>query len=133
MTTGAVSGRVISAVNAQAIPGAQVCILSSNQCVTTNAQGNYSIPNVQAGNQTVRAAASGYTTLQQSANVPAGGTATVNFALSPTLGQGELRIVLTWGASPIDLDSHLWLPPATPYHVYFVQPRQLQRSSLRLP
>ncbi|MFZ2360857.1 MAG: carboxypeptidase regulatory-like domain-containing protein [Anaerolineae bacterium] len=122
LVNGTVAGRVISAVNAQPISGAQVCILSSSQCVTTNAQGNYSIPNVQAGNQTVRAAATGYTTLQQSTSVPSGGTATVNFALSPTLAQGELRIVLTWGATPRDLDSHLWLPPANPYHLYYGSP-----------
>jgi hypothetical protein len=116
---GTVSGRVISAVSTQPIPGAQVCVLSSNQCVTSNAQGNYSISNVVAGNQTVRASATGFSTLQQAVTVPAGGTATLNFALSPTLGQGELRIVLTWGATPLDLDSHLWLPASNPYHVYW--------------
>src|SRR5665811_1036008 len=31
----------------------------------------------------------------------------------------QYRIVLTWGAAPSDLDSHLWLPEATPYHVYY--------------
>lgn len=31
----------------------------------------------------------------------------LNFALSPALASGEIRIVLTWGASPADLDSHL--------------------------
>jgi murein DD-endopeptidase MepM/ murein hydrolase activator NlpD len=31
----------------------------------------------------------------------------------------EYRVVLTWGAAPSDLDSHLWLPSATPYHVFF--------------
>ncbi len=116
---GTISGRVVNAVNAQAIAGAQVCVLSSNQCATTNSQGNYSIANVVAGNQTVRATASGFTTLQQGVNVPGGGTATLNFALSPVLGQGEVRIVLTWGATPADIDSHLWLPAAHPYHVYY--------------
>jgi hypothetical protein len=80
-TTGAVAGWVRQASNSQAIPGAQVCVLSTSQCATTNAQGNYSIPNVPAGNQTVRATAAGYTTLQQAATVPAGGTATANFSL----------------------------------------------------
>lgn len=116
---GTVSGRVVNAVNAQAISGAQVCVVSSNQCTTTNSQGNYTIANVAAGNQTVRASASGFTTLQQAVTVPSGGTATLNFALSPVLGQGELRIVLTWGATPSDLDSHLWLPPANPFHIYY--------------
>lgn len=31
----------------------------------------------------------------------------LNFTLSPSLQSGEIRIVLTWGATPRDLDSHL--------------------------
>lgn len=31
----------------------------------------------------------------------------LNFNLSPSLSVGEIRIVLTWGATPYDLDSHL--------------------------
>ncbi len=116
---GTVNGRVINATNTQGISGAQVCVLSSNQCATTNAQGNYSIGNVAAGNQTVRASANGFVTIQQAATVPAGGTVTVDFALSPNLAQGEVRIVLTWGSTPTDLDSHLWLPTSNPFHVYF--------------
>jgi hypothetical protein len=80
-TTGTVAGWVRQASNSQAIPGAQVCVLSTSQCATTNAQGTYSIANVPAGNQTVRATAAGYTTLQQAVTVPAGGTATANFSL----------------------------------------------------
>ena len=38
--------------------------------------------------------------------------------LQPLL-PGQLRFVLTWGSEPRDLDSHLWLPPSMPYHVYF--------------
>jgi hypothetical protein len=77
-----VAGWVRQASNSQAISGAQVCVLSSSQCATTNAQGNYSIPNVAAGNQTVRATASGYTAVQQGVAVTAGATATANFSLA---------------------------------------------------
>ncbi len=78
------SGRVTNAANSQGIPGAQICVLSSSQCATANAQGNYSIAGVAAGSQTVRATASGFVASQQSATVPAGGTVTVNFALTPS-------------------------------------------------
>jgi hypothetical protein len=30
-----------------------------------------------------------------------------------------MTITLTWGASPTDLDSHLWLPSSNPSHVYY--------------
>lgn len=32
---------------------------------------------------------------------------------------GETRFLVTWGGSPRDLDTHLWLPASTPYHVYY--------------
>jgi lysophospholipase L1-like esterase len=37
----------------------------------------------------------------------------------------EYRIVLTWGAEPRDLDSHLWLPATSPYEVYYSDRGQL--------
>src|SRR5690554_2550470 len=58
----------------------------------------------------MQAAASGFTTSTQTVAVPANGTATLNFVLSPTLPAGQFRIVLTCGAQPSDLDSHLWVP-----------------------
>lgn len=48
----------------------------------------------------------------------------VRFNASPTLASGEVRIVLTWGATPDDLDSHLFTPydstlgDAT-YHIWY--------------
>lgn len=81
-STGFVTGVVRRASDNQPISGAQVCVLSTNQCATTNAQGAYTIGNVPAGNQTVRASASGYTSLQQAVTVPNNGSATANFQLS---------------------------------------------------
>ena len=83
-TTGTVVGSVTNADTSQPLSGAEVCVLSSSQCATTNAQGAYSIASVAAGSQTMRATASGFVASQQSATVPAGGTVTVNFALTPS-------------------------------------------------
>jgi hypothetical protein len=33
------------------------------------------------------------------------------------INENQFRIVLRWGVEPRDLDSHLWLPLATPFHV----------------
>jgi hypothetical protein len=38
---------------------------------------------------------------------------------SGTYGPRPLRIQLTWGSSPRDLDEHLWLPTSNRYHVYY--------------
>ena len=52
------------------------------------------------------------------------GSDTVYIHFSPTLPEGELRIVLTWGAVPADLDSHLFTPYSTAignddYHIWY--------------
>lgn len=116
---GSVSGQVVSAVTAQGIGGASVCLASGSPCTSTDGSGNYTLSNVPTGAQTVRASAGGYTSLDQGVTVNANQTAQSNFVLSPSLAQGEMRIVLTWGANPRDLDSHLWLPSSHPYHVYW--------------
>lgn len=38
---------------------------------------------------------------------------------SGCVSTAQYRIVLKWGPEPSDLDSHLWLPVATPYHVAY--------------
>lgn len=116
---GNVSGLVKNAVNAQPIAGASVCVLDTTQCATTNASGQYSLTNIQAGLRTLRATANGFVSLEQTVMVVSGQTATANFDLSPSLTQGEIRIVLSWGENPEDLDSHLWLPTSNQYHVYW--------------
>ena len=52
------------------------------------------------------------------------GTDVVYIHFSPSLPEGELRIVLTWGATPADLDSHLFTPYSTAvgndnYHIWY--------------
>jgi hypothetical protein len=43
-----------------------------------------------------------------------------NHALTPILGEGKLRVVLTWGEKPSDLDSHLTGPDAVSrFHIYY--------------
>jgi uncharacterized protein YfaP (DUF2135 family) len=118
--TGSLSGTVVNAVNAQPIVGASVTIAGTGLSTTTNASGQYSFSAVPAGSRSVSASASGFSSSTQSVTVPASGSATLNFALSPTLPAGQFRIVLTWGATPPDLDSNLWVPQgATFTQVFF--------------
>ena len=55
-----------------------------------------------------------------------GQRATVRSAMVPLPAAGELRIVLSWGAAPTDLDSYLWVPNGS--SAYRVEPGQ--RGSL---
>ncbi len=107
-------GQVTDAVSGSAIANAQVCINGTSLCATTDANGNYTIADAPAGDQVLNVTAGGYITVNdQAVAIAAGATTTQPVALSPELAAGELRIVLTWGTAPSDLDSTLWLPSAT--------------------
>jgi PKD repeat protein len=149
-TTGGstLTGKVTNALNGNPIANALVSVAGLTDL--TDASGNYSIGNIPAGilnanftatptsgaaplpvqftdlssegTQTVTCSATGYTTYTNSQVViPAGGTLDLQIALSPTLANGQYRIVLSWGASPLDLDLHLKTPliEGTTYHIYY--------------
>ncbi|MBN2466778.1 MAG: hypothetical protein JXD19_01390, partial [Deltaproteobacteria bacterium] len=99
--------------------GASVAIGGSSG--TTNASGVYTFSNVSAGSGTLTTSLSGYITNTQTVSITAGTTTQITVALSPQLAAGETRIVLTWGASPSDLDSHLTGPDGAGgrFHVYY--------------
>lgn len=113
-TPATLQGQVTDAVSGSAIANAQVCINGTSLCATTDANGNYTIADAPAGDQVLNVTANGYIALNdQAVTITAGATTTQPVALSPGLAAGELRIVLTWGTAPSDLDSTLWLPSAT--------------------
>ncbi len=61
-----------------------------------------------AGKYTAEISAEGYTTEYVDIEIYEGQIyAAENIVLSPKVGYGEIRIVLTWGAYPTDLDSHV--------------------------
>ncbi|TGN14333.1 Cna protein B-type domain protein [Leptospira ilyithenensis] len=134
-TPGAISGRALSALyntgvcdlTARIRPGVNVksgsYAIDANgttiPSVKTATDGSYAIPNVPPGNYTLEATGSGkrgnctssveaYSTTFRT--VIAAGTETPsnqNILVSPVLGDSEMRVVLSWGAKPKDLDSHL--------------------------
>lgn len=115
-----VQGQVVDATNDEPIAGAEVCLRGTEQCTTTDSDGNHTFPDVPPGEHLLDVNAPGFSLIQaQPLSVTPGETVTQNFALSPELAEGELRIVLSWGEHPKDLDSHLWLPPSQPYHIYW--------------
>jgi hypothetical protein len=90
---------------------------------TNSSQGSYRFSFIPAGAYTIRARATGFSTTTRTVfsvgnNQDASGQ---NIQLSPTSATGSLRIVLTWGDSPADLDAHLTGPSAnsTTFWVYF--------------
>lgn len=74
--------------------------------LTSGKDGSYSYGGIQ-GNYTIEVSAKGYITEYLDVEVIRGQIKTgKNVILSPEVGEGEIRIVLTWGSSPRDLDSY---------------------------
>jgi uncharacterized protein YfaP (DUF2135 family) len=125
---GVIAGQVVDAVSARGLLNAAVRARRSGgrdstvASAVTDANGNFSLT-LPAGSYTVIAAAGNF--IADSATnvvVQPEQTTHTRIALSPTVPAGVTRIVLSWGASPLDLDSHLTTPASgncAADHVYF--------------
>jgi hypothetical protein len=89
---------------------------------TTDAFGAYAFVGLDVGYYTAEASAPGYIPSFFTVVVVGGRvTANQNFSIAP-VGTGDLvRVVLTWGATPSDLDSHMTGPTVGGgrFHVYY--------------
>ena len=117
-------GTVVDATTGLALPGARACFVFRGSvtgiCATSDASGAFQLARLPAGDHAVQVTKAGFTGAREGVQLTDGATATIRVALSPGLSSGELRIVLSWGADPRDLDSHLWVPQSgSPYEVYF--------------
>ena len=80
--TGKVVGTVTDADTGNPLPGVNVVIVGTQQGATTNAEGSYTILNVEPGNYDVRASFVGFAPVtQQGVNINIDLTTEVNFAL----------------------------------------------------
>ena len=127
--SGTVSGTIVDALTGLPVNGALVLFLSgwnassaasaAGQCVT-DASGYYSI-SLPPGYYTAVISRSGYIASSLNTSVFSGENTLLNGAISPCQSEKQLRIVLTWGADPADLDSHLngVLSDGKTFHVYY--------------
>ncbi len=123
-SVGTLTGIVTNAVNGNPIRGATISVVGLTLSTTSDESGLYTLENVPEGIQTVNASSGFfYTSTNDHVVIRAGETTTVHFSLSPELtgGGGILRIVLTWGFDPRDLDSHIKTPDieGNIHHVYY--------------
>jgi hypothetical protein len=116
-----IAGVVRNALNGQPLANATVRLNGGATSVST-AQGQFTFPNVPVTDASITATATGFINYSNTFTMGIGPTNTISFAMSPTIASGNtMRLVLNWGASPSDLDSHLETPPinGSTYHVYF--------------
>ncbi len=116
--TGTASGVVFSAATGLPIETAVVCLSGTTDCAVTDANGEYTLPGVPIGQQTLAAGAFGFFPIEADLLIGWEGTISQDFTLFPSLVTGRVRIELTW-ATPRDLDAHLWLPATLPVHIYW--------------
>jgi uncharacterized delta-60 repeat protein len=116
-----ITGTLINATTGGAIPGATVTTV--NEIATSSPAGTFNLLNAVAGPNQVIVSANGFFTQTNTVNVTNSVTP-VSFVLSPGITDtNTLRLVLTWGALPGDLDSYLTTPPINGQpgqKVYFV-------------
>jgi hypothetical protein len=131
--SGAITGTVLNATTNQPVltgatlevyVGVNVTSGTPVATVTTTAQtATFTIPGLVAGTYTLVGRATGYSSASRTV-VSLGAQRTVgaqSIFLSPSATVGALRIVLTWGATPADLDAHITGPvaPSGSFWVYF--------------
>jgi len=127
----AFNGSLVSSVLLEVRSGVNSYSGTVINSVVTNTSGEYEL-SLQAGNYTIQASKDGYTNTYF--NIVSIGTLTrdnQNASISPILNDEEIRIILSWGGAPNDLDSHLLTPEidGNSYHIYYSN----KGSSLSLP
>ena len=111
--SGTVNVYVTNAYNGDPISGAHVTGGSGSADSDANGLADFVV--TASGTVQIEANATGYTSSSRTATIDCSSATSIGIALSPTSGEGalnagEARIVLTWGANPRDLDSHLTGP-----------------------
>jgi hypothetical protein len=103
------SGTVINAVNNEPIEGATIEVAHGGKTYRgqSDAAGAFEIKSVPATAAAANVTAAGFEPL--AATLPAGKDPW-RLVLSPALAAGEVRVVLTWGEKPRDIDGHLYGP-----------------------
>ena len=97
-TTGRITGTVVDSGSAQPVPGATVFIVGAPGIgAQTNTEGRYTIMNVPAGLQTVRAQRIGFVPRSETVTVTAGQTVGLNFQMLPHSVELEAVVAVGYG------------------------------------
>ncbi len=119
-TNTVLGGVVVDALTGQPRPNVNVSIAGTN--VTSGVGGTFHFNAVPALPVTLLGTFSGYSPFSDTLNLQVGISNHYEFAVSPQITDANsFRLVLLWGDSPSDLDSHLTTPlvGGQNYHVYY--------------
>ncbi|HID30328.1 MAG TPA: hypothetical protein EYP19_10030, partial [Desulfobacterales bacterium] len=124
------SGRVINAVNGNFLAEVQTFLHADDNgspgavvaSFETDSEGAFLFSDLAAGSYFISATHSGYIDNQRAVTVGENVQLTnQDLVLSPVLNEDEIRIILTWGEKPADLEAHLTTPnqDGCRYHCYY--------------
>ncbi len=132
--SGAIEGAVINAVTGARVGGVSVALRSgmnrrAGETVavrTTGSDGRFSFSGIPSGTYTLTASGAGFAEgSRTTVSLPGKTSVGQDVVVNPTGGAApsQLRIVLTWGSDPPDLDAHLFGPLAGGgrFHVYWAE------------
>lgn len=104
VATHQLSGRITSAIQvSQGLSGVQM--VAGSVSATSDGSGHYQI-NLAAGQHSFTLSRDGFIMFEGTVTVSQN-TGGYDLSMSPLLSHDSYRVVLTWGSSPRDLDSHL--------------------------
>lgn len=105
------SGVISDATTGDGIEGVHISLYMDNDKVaetSSNARGEYSFEDLQKGEFEISMEAEGYADLSADGFIYDYEVENVqNYMMSPEMADDQIRIILSWGAEPRDLDSHL--------------------------
>ena len=95
---GGLEGRVVDASTNETLPGVNIKIMGTQRGTATGPDGQYRIPNIEAGTYTVRASFVGYgDETQRDVKITSGDTTALNFSMTPESAGLEEVVVVGYG------------------------------------
>jgi hypothetical protein len=129
---GNINGEVVDAVKGKGVDNVSINLRSGLNATTGTIlystttpfdnTGKFYFDNVTAGNYTAEISKPEFNTTYLNVTVLSGKTTELRVTITQKLASGETRIIVTWGFSPYDLDSHLTGPldgTGTRFHMYY--------------
>jgi hypothetical protein len=118
---GLLTGQVVNALDKSPVPGAKVRIVGTPLSSLADGQGRFRLDGAPTGSVPIEVSAEKFTTEKFQRKLEENRETAIRVVLSPGMKAGQIRIVLTWGKKPEDLDAHLEgpLPDGKRFHVYY--------------
>jgi len=115
------TGKVVDATTSTPLAGAEIQIAGTRLKETSDTNGEFRLVNAPEGPVGIKVSAPKFSTNELEKELTPGAETRLDVALSPGMARGQMRIVLTWGQNPADLDAHLDapLPGGKRCHIFF--------------